>query len=1316
VPFPGEQLGGRDGRRFKILEKLGEGGMGQVFRARDAELQREVALKFLQPHTALPEAARLEAQAIARLNHENIVRIFDIGEWRLAPGALQVPFLIMEYLEGESLASLLRRERPGLRRALAILDAIAAGLAHAHEQHIVHRDLKPSNVFLTPQGTVKLLDFGLAHLIATNAPRAPHPPTAGTPLYMAPEQWRGEQQDARTDIWSAGAVLYEMLTGRLPYPSTSSQELRARVTSAEPVPPVRTLQPELPQEVEGLLSTLLAKDPARRFSTVLELREELRDLTAQLDLKPEAPRPAAPQRRQVTLLRGLLTGLAELGQPLDPEDLGELEAAFHQVCSDVIQQHGGTVTLCMVGEVLACFGHLQTREDDAERAVRAGLHLAGNVLEALQRRMPDLPPSRLAVRVGLHTDLMVLDARTSDPRGRALTLPGEAPKVTAWLAGQAGPGEVLLGDTTSQLVRGAFELESLGPRVFEGVSAPLSLEVHRVLRERRATVRFDRTLAARGLTPMVGRERELRWLLARWEQARQGQGAVVLIHGEAGIGKSRLIREWVTRVTQESQEPAVLLRFQCWSQLGTSPLHPVIQLLQRLFQRPAENTSQQHLEELEERLGTLGLSSEDVHVLGLLLSLPVPEDSPVRLFTPERRKEKTFTALVSLLLRVAQVRPVLLTIEDLHWADSTQLEFLGFLLDRVEQAGVLVVLSARPEFQTAWPQRPWFHRLPLERLPAESAATLVKEAALGRALPEETLHQLVSKTDGIPLFIEEMTRMVLERMPSGAAREEGLPRYIPATLRELLQARLDMLSPRQKELTQLCAVLGRDFTHALLAALADLEDEALRRGLAGLMDAGLLQEREGAGEPGYQFRHALIQEAAYESLSRSMRRQHHRRIAQVLTERFPEVVQSRPEVLAHHHTEAGENEPATWYWARAGQLARMRLARVEAVSYLTRALKLLRGLPDASQHLREEFQLATALGSPLAQLKGFRSPEVERTFDRARELFRQVGEALPALEPAYWEVCGYYLTRAEFHLVQELAEQLVHRGEHQRDEEMRALGYRMMATALLCRGQVRTASEYIERAEACARFDAEPHRTLEVRQGVAPRLVAMAYAPVIYSVRGRPEQAQRTSQEVIELAGQINYPHATALALTCVAMACQFRGDVQGALTCTEKVIAIRSERNYWNWTWQAWSTFIRAWARARTEHSQKDLELLPPLLEEMRAQGISAGVPYTLYLLADLHLQLGQIQEGLATVQEALACLKATGERLCEAELHRLHGEFLRLDGREREARSRFRQALSLARQQGAGLFEMRAAASLGRLPRDMRKPNEGDAPSEPG
>ncbi|PTL84901.1 protein kinase [Vitiosangium sp. GDMCC 1.1324] len=1283
LPVPGQRLGGPEGQRFHILQQMGQGGMGQVFRARDATLQREVALKFLLPRKGFEALTLAEARAVARLDHENIVRIFDVAQWSPPSGHTQVPFLVMELLEGETLAGLLRRERPGLRRALEILEAIAAGLAHAHERGIVHRDLKPGNVFLTREGSVKLLDFGLSHL-AEEPVRSTLQLGGGTPAYMAPEQWRGEAQDARTDIWAAGVVLHELLTGEPPFQGASLAELSGRVTSPEPAPPIRMRHPEVPRQVEALLATALAKEPARRFSSALELREEVRELRGRLfESGREMRGPTAePQRRQVTLVSCQLAGLAGNGVPLDTEDMGELELAFHEACVEVIERHGGSVVLSMGGEVLACFGWTQGREDDSERAVRAGLQLTRGLKETLQRKLPSLSLSGLSVRSGIHTELMAVGTR----------LQGEAPKVAAWLAGRTGPGEVLISEGTWKLVRGSFQAEPLGSHTFEGLSGSVSLEAHRVLGERESASRFERAHVAERLSPLVGRERELGRLLELWEQARRGQGAVVLVSGEAGIGKSRLIEALCERVEGASTP----IRVQCWSRFSADALHPIIEILQTVVGIRPEDPAPLRLEKLEAHLRGTGVPQECTHLLELLLGLPVPEDSPVLRLTPERRREKTFEFLVCVLARCScNDLSRLLVVEDLHWADSTLLEWLGLLLERAASAGLLIVLSARPEFQPDWPRRTWFHRLVLERLSAGSASSLVREVARDDELPQETVRALVEKTDGIPLFIEEMTRMVLE---GGAAAS------IPLTLHELLLARLDMLPSRQKALAQLCAVVGRACCLALLMAVSEREETAFRRDLAGLMEAGLLQEQERYGMPGYQFRHALFQEVAYQSLSRRTRMHHHRRIARVLAERLPEVVERRPEGLACHLTQAGEHAPAIGYWEKAGRLALERQDYPEAVSHLFRALELLPVLADEQQRLQMELRIRMSLGMAMVHLYGNFAPEVERMYARIRMLIFQVGEALPGLELAWWSPFAYYIVRAEFQQAQEQAEWLVDVAVRHDHRGLRVLGYRLLAGLHLDRGRACDALHHLELALDCADFTLEEHRALAAQYGVDPQTTALASGAIVHAFLGQMEQSRRCGREALELAGRVGHPHTTAFTQVYAAMACALRREVPETLPLADQVLALARERGFV--VWRTWAAVLRGWALSELGRPLEGLELVRHELGLWRKTGILVTVPVNQSLLAKILLKLGQVREALAAVHEGLARSAMTGERDVAAELHRMRGECLRRLGRERDARYGFIRAITLAREQGAVLFELRATVSLCHLLRDMGRP----------
>ncbi|HYO56330.1 protein kinase domain-containing protein [Archangium sp.] len=1281
LPVPRQRLGGPEGGRFEILEPMGRGGMGQVFRARDATLRREVALKFLLPRPGFEELALAEARAVARLDHENLVRIFDVAEWSHTPGRARVPFLVMECLEGESLAGLLKRERPGLQRALELLEAIAAGLAHAHERGIVHRDLKPGNVFLTREGTVKLLDFGLSHLAAEPV-RSELQPTGGTPAYMAPEQWRGETQDARTDIWAAGVVLYELLTGEPPFQGATMAELRGRVTSPEPAPPIRVRHPEVPRQVEVLLATALAKDPARRFASALELRQEVRELRGRLfGTGREAQKPAAEsQRRQVTLVSCQLAGLAEGGALLDAEDMGELEQAFHEASVEVIERHGGSVALSMGGEVLACFGWTQGREDDSERAVRAGLQLTRELRDSLRHRLPHLPLSGLSMRGGVHTELMGVGPR----------LQGEAPKVAAWLAHQAGPGQVVVSGTTWTLVRGAFQAEPLGSHAFEGLSGSVSLETHRVLGEREVGSRFERTHVAGRLSPLVGRERELGRLLEHWEQARRGQGAFVLVSGEAGIGKSRLIEALCERVAQAS----TLIRVQCWSRFTTHSLPPVIELLQGAVGLRPEDPPALRLEKLEARLRELGLSQEDRELLGLLLELPVAEGSPLLQLTLERRKEKTFEALARMLMRCpCDAPPELLVIEDLHWADSCLLELLGFLLERVGKARVLVVLSARPEFQPDWPRSEALHRRVLERLPAGSAAALVREVARERELPEETVQALVGKTDGIPLFIEEMTRLVLEG---------GAVASIPLTLHELLLARLDMLPSRQKALARLGAVVGRIFCAHLLALLSERDEATVRRDIAGLVEAGLLLLREGEAMPGpeYQFRHALFLKAAYQSQSRSTRRRTHRRVAATMEAHFPQLVEARPDVFAHHLTEAGEHARAIGHWARAGRLALTRQDSPEALGHLNRALELLPALTDDARRLQRELEIRMDLGLAMLQVPGYDTPGTERMFARVWELLAQVGEALPRLDLAFWGLFAYYRGRSEYHRAKELAEWLVDLGQRHGQPGLRSLGHVMSAVILLAWGRPWEAARELALVLGCPEPSLEEHRALVLRYGSNPWMMALAEGAIVHAVLGRMDESRRCAREALELAGRVGHPYALGSTQVYVAVARLLRREPQGALTLVDRALTFASERKFVMWS--TWATLVRAHALAELGQPREGLALAHGVLECWRVRGIHNGIPSCLSVIAKTRLALGQVQEALAAIDEALAESAATGEVNGEARLHLLRGECMRRAGREEEAGSCFVRALAVARAQGAGLPELRATVSLCRLLRD--------------
>ncbi|WP_257450000.1 protein kinase domain-containing protein [Archangium lipolyticum] len=1292
APRSGERLGGRDGRRFEILGKLGKGGMGLVFRARDELLQRIVALKFISSGRELTQESldRLiqeEARLVAQLDHENIVRIFDVSEWK------GTPFLIMEYLEGQSLDTLLRRGALEPRRALHILSDVTAGLAHAHSRQVLHRDLKPSNVFLLPDGRVKLLDFGLGGLASSLGFDLLK---SGTPAFMAPEQWRGQPQDMRTDTWAAGLLLYQMLTGELPYSPGNLRTLRKGVLSAEPVPSVRIRRPDLPETVDRFLARALAKAPSRRFQSALEMHERLRVLEWSLAPSDEAPPPRfTPHRRQLTLVCVRLVGhLASL----DPEDLSDVQAAFHQVCSRILERHGGWVALRMGDEVLGCFGYPLVREDDVVCAVRAAL--------ALTRMVEELPgafQAGLAVQVGVHTDLVVLDASDpSTPRGHPPSIRSEAPHLARWLARQAEPHTVDLSENTWQGARGNFVTEPLGQRFFQSSLGPMRVGVHRLRAERPETTRFERALA-RGLTPLVGRSTELRQLFGWWEEARRGQGTVVLLSGEAGIGKSRLIQELSEHVGREGGH---LVSSQCWPQLSRSAFHPVLEWVTHLAALEPEASPERRRDHLEEVLRSLDMPlPESLLLLGQLLGLPPHEELPPLLLSPEQQRVQTLETLTTLLLRLPArlpgtrgQGPLLLVLEDLHWADPSTLRLLSRLGELIDGTGLFLLLSARPELRFSWRSHPGFHLLVLDRLGADETAEMVRRLTGGRLpLPAETIELLVRKTEGIPLFVEEMTRMVLTRGTSGTPAGA-----LPITLQELLLARLDPLPPEQKELAWKGAVIGRGFTEEQLAALSERGGPTLRRDLEELVEAGLLLRTGEEPERRYEFRHALIQEAAYESLVKPRRRQYHHQVATLLEHPLTGAPSAPPELIAHHYTRAGELLPAIRYWALAGELALNRSAFEESISHLEQALRLFKRLPGVARRVEEELRLLVLLGQALIAARNYSAPEVEQLYERIAQLFHDVRNE-PILVAASMGLFNRNLMRLNFPLACELAGQIVSLGQRVHEPQLVVIGRLMEGSIRLIQGEILVAEPLLHEAVALGASGVEraPRRTLGMLEP-DPLAMALAYSALALTLRCEQREGQRLSDRALRRAEQLGHPYTFVLVSTVTNALYQTRFDAWRVLAVTERESLVYEQNP--SLRVESWMPVLRGWALVLLgPRRDEGYTLMLEGLDHLRQMQAETGWPYLLSLLADARARLGLISEGLTTVAEGLAWGARTGQHLEAAELYRLRGELLLLGGETARALNEFQESLQCARRSGARCIELRASLRLFQLQREQ-------------
>jgi TOMM system kinase/cyclase fusion protein len=1029
-------------------------------------------------------------------------------------------------------------------------------------------------------------------------------------------------------------------------------------------------------------------------------------------LPQTAPPPAvlstpAAERRQLTVLFCDLVGSTALSAQLDPEDLREVVRAYQDTCTKVIARFDGHIAQYLGDGLLVYFGYPHAHEDDAQRAVRAGLGIL-DALGQLNTRLkqeglrPAPTQSRqrgiyLAARLGIHTGLVVVGEVGGGTRQERLAL-GETPNLAARLQGIAAPNTLVISATTFQLLGGFFACQPLGTPPLKGQAQPLA--VYRVLYESMARSRLE-AIGSTGWTPLVGREQEIGLLRERWAQVKEGAGQVVLLSGEAGIGKSRLVQVLQAQVAAEPQ--AWLTPCQCSPYYQNTALYPMIDLLERVALRfEREESPPQKISKLEGFLVQYGLQlAETIPLLAALLSLPLPADYTPLTISPEQQKQKTLHALLTILLRIAAQQPVLFVMEDLHWVDPTTLELLSLLVDQGPTARLLVLLTFRPDFSPPWTGRSHLTQVTLPRLPRRQAAEMAARVAHGRALPAEVVEQVVAKTDGVPLFVEELTKMVLE---SGLLQEQEEryeltgplpPLAIPTTLHDSLMARLDRLAT-VKGLAQLGATLGREFSYELLRAVSPWDEATLRRGLQQLVDAEFLYQQGLPPQATYLFKHALIQEAAYQSLLRSTRQQHHQHIAQVLETRFPELCETQPELLAHHATEAGLHEQAIGYWQKAGQRAIERSANLEAIGHLTTGLEVLKTLPDTPERTQHELMLHTALGVPLRATKGIGAPEVGQVYARARELCQQVEET-PQLFPVLFGLWEFYELQGELQTGRELGEQILSLAQRVREAELLLVAHSVMGDTLIWLGEFAGARAHLE--QGMALYHPQQHRSHAFLYNYDSGVHCLSFVPLPLWYLGYPDHALRRIHEALTLAQELSHPFSLVVALVFAAWLHQLRREGQAVQEWAAATIALAAEQGFALQVAQG--TILRGWALAEQGQSAEGIAQMRQGIEGWRATGAELSVPYWSALLAEAYGQAGQAEEGLRVLAEALTTVYKTGDRHHEAELYRLKGELLLQQARrsDDEAETCLHQALDLARHQQAKSLELRAAKNLTRL-----------------
>ena len=770
--------------------------------------------------------------------------------------------------------------------------------------------------------------------------------------------------------------------------------------------------------IDGAVLPDLTEDHLREMAIPLGARIKLLKAIAALNKRAETIPPtsigsAAPpvegaERRQLTVMFCDLVGSTALAASMDPEDLREVISAYQKCAAETVRRFDGFVAKYMGDGVLVYFGYPQAHEDDAERAVRAGLDLISG-LAGLKTR------ASLQTRIGIATGLVVVGDLIGSGEAQERGIVGETPNLAARLQGIAEPNSVVIAEDTRRLLGSLFELQNVGPKELKGIAG--SVRAWSVLRPSSVESRFE-ALHAGQLTDLVGRDEECELLLRRWSKAKTGEGHVVLLSGEAGIGKSRLTAALLEHLVAEAH---TRLRYFCSPQHTDSAFHPIINQMGRAAGLEHDDTPQAKLDKLDALLAQTSTSKQDIALLAQLPSLPNDGRYPPLDLTPQQRRQKTIDALISQIEMLTRSSPVLMIFEDAHWSDPSSLELLGRTLDRIATLPVLLIVTFRPEFEPPWIGRPYVTTLTINRLGNREVSAMIDRMIGNNPLLASIRQDIVARTDGIPLFVEEMTKAVVEAGNEGEARQTAaaIPSTIlavPATLHASLMARLDRLGGA-KEVAQVGAAIGREFSHALLASVMRHPEAKLGSALDRLISAGLLFRQGVPPHSTYLFKHALVQDAAYGTLLRESRRALHARIADALESQFPEIAETQPELLARHCTEAGMSEKAAGLWGKAGKQSLERSALVEAAQQLARALDLIAALPATPALRREQIKFQVALIAPLMYVKGYAAPETKSAVERAQLLIEQaeaLGEfsrrlTVIALGPIWFlgrELCG----------------------------------------------------------------------------------------------------------------------------------------------------------------------------------------------------------------------------------------------------------------------------------------------------------------------
>lgn len=988
------------------------------------------------------------------------------------------------------------------------------------------------------------------------------------------------------------------------------------------------------------------------------------------------PQAGDAERRQITVMFVDVVGSTAMASSLDAEDYRDFINEYHAVCGAVVADFGGLVSQYLGDGVMVYFGEPEAHDDDPRRATEAGLQILERV-KALDDRLQLKLPHAPQFRIGIHTGVAVIGRIASGRERMAL---GETPNLAARLQQLAEPNTIVVSEATRALIEGYFELVPLGREKVKGLEEPVA--VHRVERSTGAQTRVE----AKGpqLTPLVGRDLEVAALLQEWNAVTgAGSSSIVLVSGEPGIGKSRLVQTLKRRV----DVGCTLLEGYCSPLHQNTVLRPISQALETAARLgsvvdPADKRAQ-----LARYLSAL--DSEAFELVASVLSLPVPEDAVLQAPTPAIKRQRTMQALIESIRSLAAQAPLLLVIEDVHWADPSTLEFLSTYVDSVERGGVLMLVTCRPEFSQPWQLKASL-TIKLQRFAPDLAAQMIGQVALGNALPAQVVDRVVDLTDGVPLYLEEVTKAVLESAALGAWN--GMPEMlVPATVQDSLTARLDRLGDT-KPVAQLAAILGREFSYELLRAMALMEDATLDAALVHLRETGLLVAEDRNGSLVYRFKHALIQEAAYQSLLKSRRRQYHHRVASVLRDRFPQQAEAQPDLIAQHHARAELPELAALYFEKAGAAAFRAQAYTESINHFRNSLEQLEKAPATKDRDRRELVARAGLGLPLLMTKGYAAPEVEETYGRALDLCIEVDPPVSIL----FGVWGAQLVRGDRAKTQQMAQRFWTIAQQSKIAAERIIAWAAVGSHAFWKGQFDAALPSL--SSAVDEFEPEMLVELPRDYGCDNPLNGHLYLAWARARAGQFTKSEATWRQLWTITEAARSPYLTVLALSFGAAMARDLGETSRALELSAQGIALASQHQLVFWL--ALARMQHGSALCESGNSSEGTTLIESGIQFCRAIGIMTPLTYYLSYMADAHLRSGAVERGLEVVHEALELTETHLDCSALPELLRLEAELLLgQGGQEERALNCLQRSLDVARQHGAGLWEVRTATSAARL-----------------